>query len=96
MENLAQGDHYYQLIQTGQLDEVEAYREKTMVENFVWTYDPLEEEKIMGVYGDYHASPLDSRSLAGGVEPIMAVQLAERYGDIIAYRNMERLVKGTQ
>lgn len=96
MENLAQGDHYYQLIQTGQLDEAEAYREKNMVENFVWTYDPLEEEKIMGVYGDYHASPLDSRSLAGGVEPVMAVQLAERYGDVIAYRNMERLVKGTQ
>lgn len=95
LANLKQGDQYYNLIQKGDYDEADAMREQAMVENFMRAYDAIDSEnkRVMGIYGDYHANPLDRRTLAGGSQALMAVQLVDTYGDVIAYYNMERWLK---
>lgn len=58
-----------------------AYRENTMVENFIREYNKLEGQMIMGIYGADHIAPKEQDSTKS--VPCMADQLKNYYGDII-------------
>lgn len=70
-----QGKHYRET-----RDDV--YRENAMTENFIREFDPLVEERIMGIFGGAHAD-LDGLEYTTHTVPCMANQLKEHYGDII-------------
>lgn len=76
-EVIEQGQYFYG--NSGNPDHV--YRENKMTENFIWAFDALNGEKIMGIYGGSHTG-LEAMDFFGKV-PCMANQLKQHYGDII-------------
>lgn len=91
-EVMRQGAMYY----TGQAEDLSAecfaehrldtkgleYRENCMAENFIWEFDQLEGESVMGIYGGAHI-PLDG--IADGTEslPCMGNQLYQHYKESV-------------
>lgn len=55
------------------------YRENCMTENFIWEFDQLAGESVMGIYGDAHV-PLDGISFYSETQPCMGNQLGQHYG----------------
>lgn len=58
--------------------DARAYRENMMVENFVWKFNQLKGESIMGIYGSAHIGN-GNKSYSFSVNPNMATQLDEKY-----------------
>lgn len=85
-KNIEQGKHYYK-----NLDDV--YRENTMVENFIYQFDLLDGETIMGIYGSAHTG-LNSKDTTGTIG-CMANQLKEIYKDMIDSEDLTQLAKVT-
>jgi len=84
-EAIRQGELYYE-------EYDEAYRENTMVENFIREFDQLDGESIMGIYGSAHTGIEDMESSTGSV-PCMANQLAARYGAALRSEDLSYLAK---
>lgn len=59
-------------------EEGMAYREKKMAENFIWEYEKLKGESIMGIYGGAHVE-LEQVNYGTGFIDSMALQLQEKY-----------------
>lgn len=80
-----QGKTYYT-----ELTDQEAvqYRENCMVENFIWTYEQLPNETVMGIYGAAHIDT-EGANLTGTGDS-MAKQLAAYYGDILHTRDLSK------
>lgn len=55
------------------------YRENCMAQNFIWEFDQLEGESIMGIYGGAH-TPLDGIAPYSETLPNMGNQLYQHYG----------------
>lgn len=53
----------------------DSYRERCMVENFLWEYGTVKGESVMGIYGGYHVRP------GTGEELPMADRLRETFGE---------------
>ncbi|MBR4434865.1 MAG: hypothetical protein IKS90_02065 [Clostridia bacterium] len=66
--------------------EGDTYRETCMVQNFLWEYDKIAGENIMGIYGAFHTDLL-GMSYYNGVSS-MAKQLAVRFGDALKSENL--------
>ena len=65
-----------------------AYRENKMVENFIRTFDSLQGERIMGIYGSAHIllnAKVDQHT------DRMAAQLYERYGDVWIISDLQKV-----
>lgn len=84
---IKQGKNYYS-------DNDDAYRENMMVENFVYAFDQLNGESIMGIYGGAHTG-IDEMSYYGGVES-MANQLNDIYPSLITSTDLSVLLKLTE
>lgn len=65
------------------------YREYAMVENFIYEFDKLEDENVMGIYGYQHAS-LDSINFS---VKSMGTQLNELYKEKVYSENLGLLVR---
>lgn len=74
-EVVEQGRYYY-----NNADSV--YRENKMAENFIWEFDRLSGENVMGIYGGAHVG-LESMDHATQTVGSMANQLKEYYGSAI-------------
>lgn len=85
-ENIDQGKIYYKNINTeeGIIKSAE-YREYKLAENFIQTFDKLEDKRAMGIYGGYHVSNKKSEEDLMKA-PAMVDQLRDYYGDIIYSR----------
>lgn len=84
---IEQGKYYYD-------QSADAYRENKMSENFIYEFEKLNGESIMGIYGAAHIG-LDSMDMTGTV-PSMANQLKERYGDAIHSEDISWVAKATE
>lgn len=78
-ENNNQGFKFY-------MENDDDYRENMMVKNFVREYEKLDDKRIMGIYGGYHLG-LNQKDPNSNAPP-MAIQLKEKYGDIIYTENL--------
>lgn len=85
LEIMAQGRYYRES------NGDHAYRENKMVENFIWEFDQLEQESVMGIYGGAHTE-LDAMDFMTQSVPCMATQLRERYGDAVQAESLVWLV----
>ena len=56
----------------------DVYREKKMAENFIWEYEKLKGESVMGIYGGAHVE-LTQADYGTGLMDNMALQLREKY-----------------
>lgn len=81
---IEQGKYYYE-------NSDEAYRENMMSENFIYEFDKLSGESIMGIYGSAHTG-LNSLNATNTV-PSMANQLMKHYGDAIRSEDLSSLAK---
>lgn len=84
---IEQGKHYYDYS-----DDV--YRENRMSENFIYEFDQLDGESIMGFYGAAHTG-LEAMA-CGGAVPSMGNQLRQNYGDIIQSEDLTLILKATE
>lgn len=57
------------------------YREKALVDNFIYEFENLKDKRVMGIYGAYHLEIPEDMKI--GKEDIMGVQLKNHYGDIL-------------
>lgn len=73
-EVIEQGKHYYQ--GNGSQDAV--YRENMMAKNFIWEFERLKNENIMGIYGGAHTT-IGEKDYDTGTVPNMATQINEKY-----------------
>lgn len=74
-ENIRQGQYYYQHSDT-------AYRENTMVENFIREFDGLNGVNIMEIYGSAHTD-IEAMDYETNSVPCMANQLYKKYGSAL-------------
>ena len=74
-ENIRQGQYYYQHSDS-------AYRENTMVENFIREFDSLNGVNIMGIYGSAHTD-IEAMDCETNSVPCMANQLYKKYGSAL-------------
>lgn len=74
-ENIRQGQYYYQ-------HSDNAYRENTMVENFIREFDSLNGANVMGIYGSAHTNT-EAMGYAANSVPCMANQLYKKYGNAL-------------
>ena len=74
-KSIEQGRYYYQ-------HSDNAYRENTMVENFIREFDSLRDTDVMGIYGSAHTDT-EAMDYATGSVPCMANQLYKKYGDAL-------------
>jgi hypothetical protein len=70
----------------------DVYRENKMAENFIFEYDKLSGENIMGIYGAAHTDPGAMDFMTSSV-PCMANQLRTYYGDAVKSEDLTWLVK---
>lgn len=71
-EVMKQGQEYY-------MDtDKDVYREKKMAENFIWEYEKLKGESVMGIYGGAHVELMQA-DYGTGLMDNMALQLREKY-----------------
>jgi hypothetical protein len=82
IKTINQGKNYYYNNNSSQ------YRENTMAKNFIWEFDKLKNEKIIGIYGGVHTNY--NKNAFYGNYPCMAKQLHEYYGDIIYFENYKK------
>ncbi len=83
---MKQGYYYYK-------NKDEGYRENTMAENFIYAFNRVSDEQIMGIYGAAHTG-LESMDYTNTV-PSMANQLRKYYGDVIDSEDLSLLMKET-
>lgn len=81
---MEQGQHYYEKSDDG-------YRENCMVENFVYEYEKIRSEDIMGIYGSAHLGA-DAMDMTGTVAS-MENQLKSLYGDQLQSEDLSWLAK---
>lgn len=86
-EIIEQGRYYY-----AHSDDV--YRENKMVENFMSTFDQMNGEDIMGIYGAAHTG-LEAKDQTQSI-PCMANQLHEKYADHISSEDLSEFAKITE
>lgn len=67
------------------------YRERSLVENFIYEFDKLEDKRVMGIYGAYHVT--NPENLQFGKEEIMGNQLKTHYGDIVSTNILSEMEK---
>lgn len=67
----------------------EGYRENCMAENFIRAFEANGGKSVMGIYGGAHVDPESLNYY--GMGPSMAMLLAERYGDALHWRDLNRL-----
>lgn len=58
--------------------DARTYRENMMVENFIWKFNQIKKESIMGIYGSAHIGN-GNKSYSFSVNPNMVNQLDEKY-----------------
>lgn len=75
-----QGKKYYETSDS-------AYRENMMVKNFIFEFDKLKDESIMGIYGNAHIG-LDNNDVSDTV-PSMANQLNKYYNGMLYLENLD-------
>jgi len=83
-EVIEQGRRYY-------ADGDAAYRENAMAENFIRAYAGLEDETVMGIYGNAHTT-LGAKNTTGEVDN-MATQLHAVYGDRLRVLDLTPLAR---
>lgn len=88
-EVIDQGEKMDSYIKKYQKNQAEAmltksfdYRERSLVENFIYEFDNLSDKRVMGIYGAYHVT--NPENLQFGKEEIMGNQLKTYYGDIVS------------
>ena len=74
LEVMKQGEIFYKNSE----EEGFVYCEKKMVENFIWEYEKLKGESIMGIYGGAHVQ-MEQVDYGKGFIDDMAIQLHEKY-----------------
>lgn len=74
LDVIKQGKKFYE----GTDEDSFAYRECMMVKNFMWEFDKLKGEDIMGIYGNAHVGIGDMYQSADNISS-MAAQLARQY-----------------
>lgn len=86
-EVMKQGQEYY-------MDtDKDVYREKKMTENFIWEYEKLKGESIMGIYGGAHVD-LAQVDYGTGLMDNMALQLQEKYQEKLVTEDFENMPMG--
>ena len=80
-EVMKQGQEYY-------MDtDKDVYREKKMAENFIWEYEKLKGESVMGIYGGAHVE-LTQADYGTGLMDNMALQLREKYREKLVIEDL--------
>ncbi len=82
-ENIGQGQYYYE-------HSDHAYRENTMVENFIREFDSLSGADVMGIYGSAHTD-VEAMDYGTRSVPCMANQLHQRYGETLHTEDLSSL-----
>lgn len=70
----------------------DAYRENMMTENFIYEFNKISDEDIMGIYGAAHTG-LEAMAYNAPTVPCMANQLKQHYGHIIHSEDLSYLAK---
>lgn len=86
-ETVRQGEIYY----TDTNQNSMAYREKMMVQNFVYEFQKLHGEDVVGIYGSAHTDVFAMDTT--GTQPCMARALKALYGEALRSENLALLVK---
>lgn len=73
----------------------DAYRENMMTENFIYAFNKISNENIMGIYGAAHTG-FEAMAYNAPTVPCMANQLKKHYGDIIYSEDLSYLAKETE
>lgn len=68
-------------------EEGMAYREKKMAENFIWEYEKLKGESIMGIYGGAHVE-MEQVDYGTGLMDNMALRLQEKYQEKLVIEDL--------
>ena len=87
-KSIEQGKYYYE-------NSDHVFRENALVENFIYEYDKLQNESIMGIYGAAHTE-FDAMDYMTGSVACMAGQLKEKYGEAVHSENLILLVKNVE
>lgn len=82
-ENIKQGQYYYQ-------HSDNAYRENTMVKNFIREFNSLNDVDVMGIYGSAHTN-IEAMDYATNSVPCMANQLYKKYGNALHTEDLTSL-----
>lgn len=87
-ENIRQGQDYYQ-------HSDNAYRENTMVENFIREFDSLNGATVMGIYGSAHTN-IEATAYGTNSVPCMANQLYQKYGAALHTEDLTSLAHNNE
>lgn len=97
-EVIDQGEKMDSYIKKYQKNQAEAmlaksfdYRERCLVENFIYEFDKLKDKRIMGIYGAYHVT--NPQKIQMGEAEIMGEQLKDHYGDIVSTNILSEMEK---
>jgi len=87
-ENIEQGKYFYQ-------HSDGAYRENTMVENFIREFENLNGVSVMGIYGSAHTNT-EAADYTTNTVPCMANQLHQKYGSRLHTEDLSLLALNSE
>lgn len=71
--------------------EDESYRERKLAENFIWEYEKIDPQNVMGIYGAAHT--LAEGLNFEGTVPSMANQIRQIYGERVCAEDLSWMTK---